>query len=202
MGNQFDRLIAGTALALIVAAPALTDARPRVESALPPPPSLNGERVIRERVQRPLPPPAPAQYEAPQPVAPRETARAAEPPAEPPPAPAPRATGGGFDIKGTINKFFSASDAQIADQLRAIVAAHHFDRRVERVTERRAMQTYYAQRNYAPLWIHDGRLTARAQVVIARLKDAASEGLSAPTIRCRNSKASAPPTRSPMATSG
>ncbi len=177
MGNRFDRLIAGGALALIVAAPTLTDARPRVESALPPPPSLNGERVIRERAPTPLPPPAPAQYEAPQPKAPHETARAAEPPAEPPPAPAPRATGGGFDIKGTINKFFAASDAQIADRLRAIVAARHFDRRGERVTERRAMQSFYAQRNYTPLWIHDGRLTARAQAVIARLEGAASEGL-------------------------
>ncbi len=106
----------------------------------------------------------------------RPRPRAPQPP-RPNRRPRRRATGGGFDIKGTFEKLFSASDAQIADQLRATVTARQFDRRIERVVERKAMQSFYAQRNYAPLWIHDGRLTARAQRVIARLKGAASEGL-------------------------
>ncbi len=213
MPNRFERFIAGTALALIIAAPLSSQARPRVESAMPPPPSLGGdsmdqnqpappparsddrtiryrvqtpppridERAMRERAPAPLPPPAPAHQAvphqaAPQHSAPAETARAAQPPATAAP-PAARASQGGFDIKGRIERLFSASDADIGRQLRAIVTARQFDRRVERLTDRKAIQAFYAARNDDPIWIHDGRLTARAQEMIARLKDAASEGL-------------------------
>jgi murein L,D-transpeptidase YcbB/YkuD len=41
------------------------------------------------------------------------------------------------------------------------------------------MQSFYAARNYAPLWIRDGSLTPRAKTVIARLQNAEAEGLSA-----------------------
>ena len=72
---------------------------------------------------------------------------------------------------------FAASDAQIAEKLRAIVTARQFDRRIERAPDRKAIEAFYAARNYAPLWIHDGRLTARAQAAVARLKNAAAEAL-------------------------
>jgi len=61
--------------------------------------------------------------------------------------------------------------------VRAIVTAAQLDRQVERVLERKAIRDYYAAHNYAPIWIYDGRLTARAKRAIARLKDAAAEGL-------------------------
>ena len=41
------------------------------------------------------------------------------------------------------------------------------------------MENFYAARNYAPLWIVDGALTARAKAANARLKDAAADGLDA-----------------------
>ncbi len=39
------------------------------------------------------------------------------------------------------------------------------------------MAAFYAARNYAPLWIADGKLDARAKAVIAQLGNAAADGL-------------------------
>ncbi|MGA7971854.1 MAG: hypothetical protein WCA36_03535, partial [Pseudolabrys sp.] len=50
---RFGRLLAGTVLALIVAAPTLSISAPdRVESVRPPPPTLNGQRIYRQRNHR------------------------------------------------------------------------------------------------------------------------------------------------------
>jgi L,D-transpeptidase YcbB len=168
MDIRYGRLLAGSVLALIVAAPVTAGAGPRVESAVPLPPSLNGQRPMRHREAAPEPPPPPPPAaEAPAPPA---DARAQEPP--------PRVDSG-FDIKGTLDKLLAASDAQITDKLRGLVASKHLDRRIERAPDRQALESFYAGRGYAPLWIHDGRLTGRAKAVIARLKGAADEGLDA-----------------------
>ena len=53
MGHRFDRLIAGGVLALIVAAPPVSQARPRVESVLPPPPALDGDAAVDQRAPAP-----------------------------------------------------------------------------------------------------------------------------------------------------
>jgi hypothetical protein len=153
-------VLAGTMLALIVAAPLTAGAGPRVESAVPLPPSLNGQRSIRHREAAPVPPP------------PTDT-RAQEP------QPAPRQTDSGFDLKGTLDKLLAASDGQITDKLRGIITSKQLDRSIARAPDRRAVESIYAGRGYAPLWIHDGRLTGRAKAVIARLKGAADEGLDA-----------------------
>ena len=56
---RFDRLLAGTMLAAVMAVPSPAPAAPnRVESARPLPPSLNGQ-IIRHRA--PLPQQTPAQ---------------------------------------------------------------------------------------------------------------------------------------------
>ena len=54
-------------------------------------------------------------------------------------------------------------------------ALRYFDRKGERA----AVEKFYSAREYAPLWTQGGALTASAKGVIARLKDAASEGLNA-----------------------
>ena len=178
MRNRYDRLLAGTVLALIVAAPMHASAGPRVDSVGPPPPSLNGHSpIFRQRDAAPVPPP---QHAAP---APAETRRLA--PAAPPeesrvqaPAPAPREAQSGM-IKSTLDKIMAASDGQISERLRAVIAAKQLDRRIENAADRQAIESFYAGRNYAPLWIRDGELTARAKDVIVRLKAAADEGLDA-----------------------
>ena len=68
-------------------------------------------------------------------------------------------------------------DAQIADKLRAVITSGQFDKRIDRAPEREAMAAFYAARNYAPLWIADGKLDARAKAVIAQLRNAAADGL-------------------------
>ncbi len=121
---RFDRLLAGTMLALIVAAPGLAAAAPnQTESAAP--------------------------------------------------------AGSGPSAKGAPGKMLSASDLQISEKLREIIASKQFDRRIERAADRKAVESFYAARNYAPLWTTDGALNARAKATIARLKNAAADGLDA-----------------------
>ncbi len=156
--NRFDRLLAGTALALIVATPTFAIAAPeRIEAAVPLPPTLNGQ-APHQREAVPMPPAAPAEPKA------ANTARASE------------ATGN-FSIMGTLDKLFSVADAQVAEKLREIATGKHMARRVERAPERQAIEAFYAARSFAPLWISGGRLNARAQSVIAQLKNAATDGL-------------------------
>jgi hypothetical protein len=101
--NKFDLLLAGTALALIVAAPTLAIAAPdRVESVVPLPPSLNGQ-APRQREAAPVPP----------------LAREAQPVAATP----QNSDSVGDNIKskldvvrGTLDKVFAASDTQISDR--------------------------------------------------------------------------------------
>jgi L,D-transpeptidase YcbB len=69
-----------------------------------------------------------------------------------------------------------AADQPVADRLKELLGAkssRYFDRRAERS----AVEKFYATREYAPLWTQSGSLSASGKGVIARLKDAASEGL-------------------------
>ena len=70
------------------------------------------------------------------------------------------------------------ADQPVADKLRDILGAkssRYFDRKAERA----AVEKFYTAREYAPLWTQAGALTASGKGVIARLKDAASDGLNA-----------------------
>ncbi|RTE91123.1 L,D-transpeptidase family protein [Bradyrhizobium sp. LVM 105] len=70
-----------------------------------------------------------------------------------------------------------AADQPVADKLKDIIGAktsRHFDRK----NERAAIEKFYGARDFAPVWTQGGSLTAAAKGVIARLKDAASDGLS------------------------
>ena len=69
-----------------------------------------------------------------------------------------------------------AADQPVADKLREQLAAKSL-RLFDRKGERQAVEKFYAAREYAPMWTASGSLTASAKGVIARLKDAASEGL-------------------------
>jgi L,D-transpeptidase YcbB len=70
------------------------------------------------------------------------------------------------------------ADQPVADKLRDMLGAktlRYFDRKVERA----AVEKFYTGREYAPLWTQAGAVTESGKGVIARLKDAASEGLNA-----------------------
>jgi murein L,D-transpeptidase YcbB/YkuD len=94
------------------------------------------------------------------PAAPAAPATAAAPAAEP--------------VKAASN--VPAADQPVAEKLKDLIGAktsRHFDRK----NERAAVEKFYGARDFAPVWTQAGSLTAAAKGVIARLKDAASDGL-------------------------
>ncbi|MBS0248213.1 MAG: L,D-transpeptidase family protein [Proteobacteria bacterium] len=201
---RFDHWLAGTMLALatgvVTATPSI--ATPDgIRQVAPLPPSLNGARIIHRRPEpMPEPPPAPARNSSEQsvPLPPQavrqepprhETARqesrneprAPEParaetvrveiPRNEPLARAPAAEDRSF-VASALDRVLGASDAQIAERLRGIVAKSE-----KGDAERKAIAAFYAARNYAPLWIRDGRLTAGAKTAILRMKNAQADAL-------------------------
>ncbi len=159
--NKFDLLLAGTMLALIAAPTHAIAAPDRIEAVVPMPPSLN-DQMPRQRDAAPMLPPA----SEPTPVA--ATPQNSE-----------------IGIKGTLDRTIDHTldrvlgfgDAQITDKVRSIVAGKQMERRIDRAPERKAVESFYAARNYAPIWISEGHLNARAKSVIGQLKNAASDGL-------------------------
>jgi murein L,D-transpeptidase YcbB/YkuD len=184
---RVEILLASTVLAIAAGAPITHEAAAQtIVRTLPPPPASIHDRPQRHIIQ--VPPSQRPRAAAPQKPATEAQAQTeppapvqAAPPAAEPPAPAPQTaeSGGGIDIKGTLDRLLAASDSQITDRLRAIVAGKQLDKAMPRQAERAAAETFYKSRNYAPIWIKDGLLTARAKGVMARLKNAAADGLDA-----------------------
>ncbi|MGL9622593.1 L,D-transpeptidase family protein [Bradyrhizobium sp. U531] len=97
-------------------------------------------------------------------------------PSAAPAAPATAAAPAAEPVKAASN--VPAADQPVADKLKDIIgakASRHFDRK----NERAAIEKFYGARDFAPVWTQAGSLTAAAKGVIARLKDAGSEGLNA-----------------------
>jgi L,D-transpeptidase YcbB len=70
----------------------------------------------------------------------------------------------------------ATEDQPVADKLREAFGAkaqRYFDRKAERA----AVEKVYTAREFAPVWTQGGKLTDSAKGVVARLKDAASDGL-------------------------
>jgi murein L,D-transpeptidase YcbB/YkuD len=69
-----------------------------------------------------------------------------------------------------------AADQPVADKLKEMLSAkslRYFERKVERAD----VEKFYVAHDYAPIWTQAGGLTESAKGVIARLKNAASDGL-------------------------
>jgi len=97
-------------------------------------------------------------------------------PAAPAAPAAAAATPAAEPVKAASN--VPAADQPVADKLKDALGAktsRYFDRK----NERAAVEKFYGSREYAPVWTQGGSLTAAAKGVIARLKDAASDGLNA-----------------------
>jgi murein L,D-transpeptidase YcbB/YkuD len=180
--NRFNRLLAGTALAAAIAAPTMSPAAPdRIESVRPPPPSVNGQ-VIRHRAPQTQTPPniipvrretAPVAAPAPQPVPPAPVVQQREPA----PAAPPREVATESRASASLDAPLAAGDSQISAKLRESIAGKALTTQVDREPERKAMESFYAARGYAPVWIRDGRLTVSAKAVIGRIKNAAADAL-------------------------
>jgi L,D-transpeptidase YcbB len=68
------------------------------------------------------------------------------------------------------------ADAAVADQLRDLVNGK-FDRILGGNKEKTTIGAFYSGRNYAPLWITDGKANARAKAAIAYLAQVDTDGL-------------------------
>lgn len=102
------------------------------------------------------------------PATPAAAATPAEPSKEIAKEPAPE------PVKAASN--VPAADQPVADRLKDILGAktsRYFDRK----NERAAVEKFYGAREFAPVWTQGGSLTPAGKGVVARLKDAASDGL-------------------------
>jgi len=127
-------------------------------------PAAPNDRATIQRDAAPVPPAVPAAAATPAVTVPVDGAQRASDAA-------------GFDLQDMFDRLMGASDAQIGDKLNAIIASRRLDRYIGRPEDRRGVESFYAARNHAPLWIKDGRLTGRAKAAIVRMKNAGAEGL-------------------------
>ena len=152
---------------------AIDAAIPRPEPANVPPPTASdfkldstasvpdAAKATEPQTTEKTPEPKPAET-ATAPVAPAPAAATAAPAPEP--------------VKAASS--VASADQPVADKLRELMgakASRYFDRKGERA----AVEKFYAAREYAPLWTQSGTATASAKGVMARLRDAAAEGLNA-----------------------
>jgi murein L,D-transpeptidase YcbB/YkuD len=188
-GVRINHLLASTAVVLLLAgAPAVTlagpsdtattAAAPDTANAAAPTPADADKTPAVTATPQPLDSPnlpattgsiAPTQASAPPATAetPPAPAAAAAPAATPEPtttASAPAAPA------------LSAADAAVVDQLRNL-SSGKYDRIVGNKKDRTIVDAFYSGRDYAPLWITDGKVNERGKAVIAYLGHVDQDGL-------------------------
>jgi murein L,D-transpeptidase YcbB/YkuD len=191
-GVRINQLLASTAVVLLLAGapavtlagpadPATTVAAPDAANAVAPTPADADKTPAAAATPQPLDSPnlpattgsiAPNQASAPPaaaetspaPAAAAEPATTASAPATPTPEAAPAAPA------------LSAADAAVVDQLRNL-SSGKFDRIVGNKKDRTIVDAFYSGRDYAPLWITDGKVNERGKAVIAYLGHVDQDGL-------------------------
>ena len=172
-GPRYERLLASTALALILAAPIGANAQ---DAGAPATPTTTSEAAAQAgaaalstreaSAASPAPPaetaePAPAPKDAVTPASAPSPSVASEQVAAP--APDPLAT-------------LDPADRAVAEKIRDLLAAKT-DKIFAGKRERAAAESFYQARHLAPLWLDKGVENARARAAIARLKGADADGL-------------------------
>ncbi|MFA6264337.1 MAG: L,D-transpeptidase family protein [Pseudolabrys sp.] len=95
------------------------------------------------------------------------------------PAPAATAAPASDTAKVTPPAESPTGNKAVAEKLRDMVTGKALDRIVSRKAERAGIEAFYKARDYAPLWIDNGNVTARAKSAMATLTAADEEGLDA-----------------------
>jgi murein L,D-transpeptidase YcbB/YkuD len=155
-GLRYDRILASTALALILAIPVGGLAQDPNKIAPAPTAASPAEPMA---TQAPAPTAASAAEEASSPTPLADPVATAEQTA----APDPMAS-------------LDPADRVIAEKIRDLLAASS-DRIFASKKERAAAEAFYQGRNFQPLWLDKGVENARATSAIARLKNADADGL-------------------------
>jgi murein L,D-transpeptidase YcbB/YkuD len=154
-GHHLDRILATTALALVlglsIPAQAQTVENTRVEARAPEgQPSNDVTKGIPAAAAPAEPAPAPAVEPTKEPAAP--PAQAAQPA---PPSP----------------------DQAFSDKLRDLLGSRNASRYFTRPNEQKATEAFYRDRNYAPLFVENGKQSPRAAAVTAYLQNVDADGL-------------------------
>lgn len=173
--QRLDRVLAGSAIALVLAvtgaAYATQENTAAIEAAIPVPEPAN------------VPPPTKADIDLPAAAtAPAAAAAPAAPAAE---TPVPAQSEAAIDVKTLTGKDLvkapittanlSADDIAVAEKLRDLLA-NRAERFFGRKAERQAVETFYRDRGFAPLWVERGAPSARATAAIAYLRGVDADG--------------------------
>jgi L,D-transpeptidase YcbB len=195
-GPRFERLLASTALALILAAPIGAVAQEAgapagAPTAIAPAAQHVAETAAQAAVSAPAAPPsataaspgeaaamagaaALSASEAAPSAGTAETSEAAASPKGAPAAP----TNPAVASEQTPDPLaaLDPADRAVAEKIRDLLAAKT-DKIFANKRERTAVESFYQARHLAPVWLDKGVENARAQAAIARLKDADADGL-------------------------
>ncbi len=156
---RFDRLLASTALALVLTlsshAGMAQQSDSRVVAAVPvPDTTLPPPLTVKDLAATPAPAtPAPKQDTATPAAEPSKAAAT--------PAAAPAAT----------------AENGVADKVRELISGKQFEHVVTRKADRAGIEAYYSAHNYAPLWVSNNAANERAKSAIAYLGQADAVGL-------------------------
>jgi L,D-transpeptidase YcbB len=185
-GPRCDRMLAGTALALLLAAPFDVLAQEAANSPATTPPATTAPSATA------VPSPA-AEAEKSSTAAPSAVEQPAASLAAPPAAP-------GSPVAATEESpapdplaSLDPADRAVAEKIRDLLAASATpDKIFASKKERAEVETFYKGRNLAPLWLDKGIANARAKAVMARFKLADADGLDVSDYRTQNFDGLAP----------
>ena len=202
-GVRLDRVLVGTAIALMLAASSAgraemsADQLKEIEAAIPlpdaadvPPPTFGdvtgtaaaSKKTSGSSAEEAISPTEDKAIDAAIPlpdiadVPPPTTADLAPAPSVSPAAGNEPPAAAKEPAKPTIAVSLSSVDQPIAEKLRELLTGK-VERLLDRKKERAALESFYSGRGYAPLWIAEGAANERAKAVSARLKAADTDGL-------------------------
>lgn len=182
-GLHLDRILAGTALALVLTLSGQANAQSNnpdpVEAGVPVPEPANVPPPTAADIAKEATTVTPAaqgtMFETPRAATPNTTATApAATPAPDTTATAPAATPAPAPVASAPAA--PSADPVFAEKLREILSLRG-DRIFSRKGEKPGVEAFYRDRNYAPLWVNNGAPTARATEAIAYLRGVDADGL-------------------------
>ena len=161
------------------------EAKPNIDKLIPVPETANVTPPTASDITGVTPPapavtvvpPTPNPVTASAEATPLDPAAPAATPAAPEQQAAPMPVYTGKDlVKAPIASSLSTADAVIAEKLRDLLA-NKSGRYLDRKNERDAVEAFYRNRGFAPLWIDNGASNARAASTAAYLKGVDADGL-------------------------
>ena len=197
-GRLFDRILTGTAIALVLslgsatAALAQTTQDAAIEAAVPlpepanlPPPTAadigmpSTETTGSTTANLPDPPdlpPPPTAKDVATPSAPVIAPAPVATPSAPAVAPAPVATPAPAAAPAPAPVVAANPDQPIMDALRELISTR-LARIIDRKADRTAVEAFYSSRDYAPIWVGSAGATERAKQAIEHLRHADADGM-------------------------